>query len=310
MTFQLGIDLGTTFSTAAVLRDGRVEVLTLGTRSSAVPTVVFVRDDGVVLVGEAAEARGVGEPDRVAREFKRRLGDPTPLVLGGAPYGAERLAAYVLEHIVARATERMGGRPSSVVITHPASYSTYRLDLLREAAVLAGCGDALLLPEPQAAAWHYAHDHRVEWLGRVTDADKIARLKGATVFCAPSLHGESFGVVLVEAMAADTAIVASGLDGYRNVATDGVDSVLVEPGDVDALAGALRRVLYDDSLRRSLVAAGGPRADQFSMHRLAELYAAHYERIAADREVRRRMLDDARERRRVSRMLARALGRP
>lgn len=162
MTFQLGIDLGTTFSTAAVLRDGRVEVLTLGTRSSAVPTVVFVRDDGVVLVGEAAEARGVGEPDRVAREFKRRLGDPTPLVLGGAPYGAERLAAYVLEHIVARATERMGGRPSSVVITHPASYSTYRLDLLREAAVLAGCGDALLLPEPQAAAWHYAHDHRVE----------------------------------------------------------------------------------------------------------------------------------------------------
>jgi glycosyltransferase involved in cell wall biosynthesis len=104
--------------------------------------------------------------------------------------------------------------------------------------------------------------------------------------------------------------VASGLDGYRNVATDGVDSVLVEPGDVDALAAALRRVLSDDGLRRSLIAAGGPRADQFSMHRLAELYAAHYERIAADREVRRRMLDDARERRRVSRMLARALGRP
>jgi phosphatidylinositol alpha-mannosyltransferase len=165
-------------------------------------------------------------------------------------------------------------------------------------------------PDTPRLQAEYAHDHRIEWLGRVTDADKIARLKGATVFCAPSLHGESFGVVLVEAMAADTAIVASGLDGYRNVATDGVDSVLVEPGDVDALAAALRRVLYDAGLRRSLIAAGGPRADQFSMHRLAELYAAHYERIAADREVRRRMLDDARERRRVSRMLARALGRP
>jgi phosphatidylinositol alpha-mannosyltransferase len=165
-------------------------------------------------------------------------------------------------------------------------------------------------PDTPRLQAEYAHDHRIEWLGRVTDADKIARLKGATLFCAPSLHGESFGVVLVEAMAADTAIVASGLDGYRNVATDGVDSVLVEPGDVDELAGALRRVLYDDGLRRSLVAAGGPRADQFSMHRLAEMYAAHYERIAADREVRRRMLDDARERRRVSRMLARALGRP
>ncbi len=103
MTYQLGIDLGTTFSTAAVLREGRAEVLSLGTRSSAVPTVVLVRDDGVVLVGESAEARGVAEPDRVAREFKRRLGDPTPLVLGGAPYGAERLAAYVLEHVIEEA---------------------------------------------------------------------------------------------------------------------------------------------------------------------------------------------------------------
>ncbi|MFN8024478.1 MAG: glycosyltransferase family 4 protein [Acidimicrobiales bacterium] len=155
----------------------------------------------------------------------------------------------------------------------------------------------------------YRDDARIEWLGRVTDAEKVSRLKGATVFCAPSLHGESFGVVLIEAMAADTAIVASGLDGYRNVATDDVDAVLVEPGDVDALAAALQRVLYDADLRVRLIAAGGPRADEFSMRRLAEIYAAHYRRIAADREERRRMLDDARERRRVSRMLARALGR-
>ena len=165
-------------------------------------------------------------------------------------------------------------------------------------------------PDTARLQAQYAHDRRVEWLGRVTDADKVARLKGATVFCAPSLHGESFGVVLVEAMAADTAIVASGLDGYRNVATDDVDAVLVEPGDVDALAAGLRRVLYDGALRERLIAAGGPRADQFSMRRLAELYAAHYRRIAADRDVRRRMLDEAHQRRRVSRMLARALGRP
>ncbi len=70
----------------------------------------------------------------------------------------------------------------------------------------------------------------------------MARLRGADVFCAPSLHGESFGVVLIEAMAANTAIVASALDGYRNVATDDVDALLVEPGDVDALADALQRV--------------------------------------------------------------------
>lgn len=164
-------------------------------------------------------------------------------------------------------------------------------------------------PDTPRLKAQYGHDTRIEWLGRVTDADKVARLKGATVFCAPSLHGESFGVVLVEAMAADTAVVASGLDGYRNVATDGVDAVLVEPGDVEALAAALKRVLYDADLRARLVAAGGPRADEFSMRRLAQLYAAHYRRIAADRDERRRLLDEARERRRVSRMLARAIGR-
>jgi phosphatidylinositol alpha-mannosyltransferase len=164
-------------------------------------------------------------------------------------------------------------------------------------------------PDTARLKAQYAHDARIEWLGRVTDADKVARLKGATVFCAPSLHGESFGVVLIEAMAADTAIVASGLDGYRNVATDGVDAVLVEPGDVSALADALKRVLYDADLRSRLVVAGGPRADEFSMRRLAELYAAHYRRIAADRDERRRMLDDSQDRRRVARMLARALGR-
>ncbi len=164
-------------------------------------------------------------------------------------------------------------------------------------------------PDSSRLREQYAADRRIEWLGRVSDADKVSRMKGATVFCAPSLHGESFGVVLVEAMAAGTAIVASGLDGYRNVATDGVDAVLVEPGDVTALADALQCVLYDVELRRRLVAAGGPRAEQFSMRRLAELYAAHYRRIAADRNERRRLIDEAQERRRVSRMLARAIGR-
>ena len=79
------------------------------------------------------------------------------------------------------------------------------------------------------------------------------------MFCAPSLHGESFGVVLIEAMAAGTPVVASGIDGYRNVATDGVDALLVEPGDADALAAALgararRRRRWPTSLR----AAGAP----------------------------------------------------
>jgi phosphatidylinositol alpha-mannosyltransferase len=101
-------------------------------------------------------------------------------------------------------------------------------------------------------------------------------LKGAAVFCAPSLHGESFGVVLIEAMAARTPVVASALDGYRNVATDGVDSLLVPPGDSAALTAALRSALDDPGVAERLRDAGWRRAQEFSMRTLAELYLARY----------------------------------
>jgi phosphatidylinositol alpha-mannosyltransferase len=122
-------------------------------------------------------------------------------------------------------------------------------------------------------------DPRIEWLGRLGDDEVAARLAGADVFCAPSLHGESFGVVLLEAMAARAAVVASALDGYRNVATDGVDALLVPPGEADALGAALLRALQNDTLRADLVAAGERRAQTFSMTHLAEIYVTHYERL-------------------------------
>lgn len=138
-------------------------------------------------------------------------------------------------------------------------------------------------PETERLRATYAGDPRIEWLGRVTDDEKIARLRGADVFCAPALMGESFGVVLLEAMAAGTAVVASDLDGYRNVATDGEDALLAAVGDADALADALRAALGDAGRRTSLVEAGTARAAQFSMRHLAELYVERYERILAHR---------------------------
>ncbi len=123
-----------------------------------------------------------------------------------------------------------------------------------------------------------AADDRILWLGRLSDEEKISRLRGADVFCAPSLHGESFGVVLIEAMAAGTCIVASALDGYRNVATADVDALLVPPGDAGELAAALSKALTDQVLSSQLTAAGNRRADDFSMvtlaHRYAEIYRA------------------------------------
>ncbi len=136
-------------------------------------------------------------------------------------------------------------------------------------------------PETERLQAAHAGDHRIEWLGRITDEEKTARLRGADVFCAPALMGESFGVVLLEAMAAGTAVVASDLDGYRNVATHDADALLAPVGDADALAGQLSLALGDARRREELVEAGRRRAAEFAMRRLAELYVERYEAIIA-----------------------------
>jgi phosphatidylinositol alpha-mannosyltransferase len=118
----------------------------------------------------------------------------------------------------------------------------------------------------------------VTWLGTVTDPERNARLRGASIFCAPSLGGESFGVVLLEAMAAQTPIVASDIEGYRNVARADRDALLVPPGDSDALRAALRLLLDDPSYGERLAASGEVRAREFSMQRLAQRYFELYER--------------------------------
>jgi phosphatidyl-myo-inositol alpha-mannosyltransferase len=134
---------------------------------------------------------------------------------------------------------------------------------------------------PQTAELQARRTANVEWLGVVSDDALAERLRGATVFCAPAIGGESFGLVLLEAMAAGTAIVASDIEGYRNVARPDQESLVVPPGDPQALRGALRRVLDDAGLRGRLVAAGHERAGEFSMRRLARRYVDIYEHAMA-----------------------------
>ena len=117
----------------------------------------------------------------------------------------------------------------------------------------------------------------VEWLGAVTDEERNRRLRAATAFCAPAIGSESFGVVLLEAMAAGAPIVASRIDGYANVARDDREGLLAAPGDPVALRTALRTLLDDAALRQRLVAAGRQRCEELSMARLAEAYADVYE---------------------------------
>jgi phosphatidylinositol alpha-mannosyltransferase len=136
-------------------------------------------------------------------------------------------------------------------------------------------------PETAALQQRSAGDPRIEWLGRISEEEKLSRLRGADLFCAPSLRGESFGVVLLEAMAAETPIVASSLPGYAKVARAGHDAVLVEPGRPDLLATAIESVLTDPARAERLVAAGRERAQEFSMARQAQRYLEIYEETLA-----------------------------
>lgn len=162
MTYQLGVDLGTTYTAAAIARDGDIDIVHLGTRSASVPSIVFLKEDETILVGEAAQRRGITEGHRVAREFKRRIGDTTPIILGSTPYSAEALMARLLRWVVDEVTTREGGAPESVTVTHPANWGNYKKDLLGQAIRLADIASATLITEPEAAALHYASQARVE----------------------------------------------------------------------------------------------------------------------------------------------------
>jgi actin-like ATPase involved in cell morphogenesis len=160
--YFLGIDIGTTYTAAAVWRDGRYDVAGLGNRAATIPSVILLRDDETVLTGEAATRRAATEPQRVAREFKRRLGDPTPIIVSGTPYSADALMAKLLRWVVDRVAEAEGGPADGIAATHPANWGPFKTDLLRQAIRMADLGDVATLSEPEAAAIHYASQSRVE----------------------------------------------------------------------------------------------------------------------------------------------------
>ncbi|MGH9078191.1 MAG: glycosyltransferase family 4 protein [Acidimicrobiales bacterium] len=136
---------------------------------------------------------------------------------------------------------------------------------------------------PQTARLRQATsaDGRVHWLGTIGEEEKMRRLRAADVVCAPSLHGESFGVVLIEAMAAGACVVASDLPGYRNVTGGERGALLVPPGDPAALAAAIGRGLSGGPDISALRDRGAGRAESFSMSRLAERYRQIYQDVLA-----------------------------
>ena len=114
-------------------------------------------------------------------------------------------------------------------------------------------------------------------LGRVGDVEKRAVLESADVLCAPSLGGESFGMVLTEAFAAGTPVVASDIAGYRDVVTDGVDGLLVPRGDATKLAESLRDLALSPGRAVRLGQAAARSAERYAWPKVAAEVADAYE---------------------------------
>jgi molecular chaperone DnaK len=162
MPYVLGVDLGTTYTAAAVGEGDRFEIAHLGSHSATIPSIVFLREDGELLAGDAAERRAAAEPARAGREFKRRLGDTAPMIIAGTPFSADALMARLLKTVIDQVTQERGAPPARVAVTHPATYGEYRVELVRQIAAQAGILDPIFISEPVAAALQYASLERVE----------------------------------------------------------------------------------------------------------------------------------------------------
>jgi phosphatidyl-myo-inositol alpha-mannosyltransferase len=121
----------------------------------------------------------------------------------------------------------------------------------------------------------------VDLLGGVHEDDLTAELQAASLLVAPSLGGESFGMVLTRAFSCGTPIVASNIEGYAQVADHDETGILVPPGDSDALAGAVVELLQDEERRRAYGTAARKAAEPYAWDRIGALLVEIYERVTA-----------------------------
>jgi phosphatidyl-myo-inositol alpha-mannosyltransferase len=121
----------------------------------------------------------------------------------------------------------------------------------------------------------------LRFLGQVDDAEKASAMRSADLYCAPNTGGESFGIVLVEAMAAGTPVVASDLDAFRRVLLDGAAGRLVPIDDAKALAEAIVTVLGDDDLRAGYVKTASAAVQRYDWSVVAQQIMRVYETVAA-----------------------------
>ena len=178
MSYGLGVDLGTSFTRAAISRGGHPRMATIGEQSILMPSVVRVQPDGRLLAGEGALHANDNDPTTLGRDFKRRLGDPTPLIVGGQPHSAVSLMAATLRAVLDAVVTVEGEPPVQVMLTYPAVWGPYRREQFAEIPRQAGLDESVvaIFTEPEAAASHYVARQKT----RVGDLIAVYDLGGGT----------------------------------------------------------------------------------------------------------------------------------
>lgn len=230
----------------------------------------FDRLDGKIAVSEAAR-------DAVSRYFP---GDyviiPNGIDYERFDHGATALPAYDDDRPTILFVGRLEKRKGFEYLLN--AFALVRRELPNARLLVAGAFDRED-KEPFVLQARRERIGGVHFVGFMPEADKPRFFQSCDVFCAPSLGFESFGIVLLEAMAAGRAIVASDIPGYRGVLTHGREGVLVEPGNVEQLAAALLRLLQDSQLRAQMGSRGQETARSMSWDRVALRILAYYEKL-------------------------------
>jgi molecular chaperone DnaK (HSP70) len=154
----IGIDLGTTNSEVALVKDGKVEVLEIKKGTRQLPSYIGFDNQGDLLIGEAARNQYLIFPERTIKSVKRHMGEDTQLLLADKQYTPQELSAMILRHLKQVAEKQTGQTIRRAVITVPAFFSDAQRQATRDAGEIAGLTVERIINEPTAAALAYEVD--------------------------------------------------------------------------------------------------------------------------------------------------------
>ncbi|EDX83263.1 DnaK family protein [Synechococcus sp. PCC 7335] len=212
---HLGIDFGTCYSSAALMLDGTFQAVKEPLKHGySFPSSAFLTKQGNIVVGQAAENQYRLAPGRYRREFKRDLGRTVPYVLGEQDFLPEQLILELVRTIKTEAEQMASDSLTTAIITIPATYQTYKRQLMEQVAAQAGFETVTLLEEPVAAATYYANKQ-----GGLTEGD---------ILLVYDLGGGTFDAALIQKQGNSFQVLAQpvgdeqcgGIDFDRQIYAD------------------------------------------------------------------------------------------